>query len=241
MKNHTTSKAPVYCVFYMNTSYYTTINRELKEKGYGKKVKAIIPTVNIFRGDNRGKPTYEEVPLLFSYAFMRMPRELAYSRDFMNKLKREITGIRCWVTSTENLHSRRKRKRIDTMEFFDDFSQVATVPKSDIRRFRKMAKENKVFAVQDLIRIKPGDYITLKSYPFEGVDATVLNVNHNTKEVKLLMYPSIGKMEITLPFYKVIDTVYSNYNPDIFGLPMEMDMSKITDDAISDILNLRQY
>ena len=51
MKNHTTSKAQVYCVFYMNTSYYTTINKELKEKGYGKKVKAIIPTVNVFRGE----------------------------------------------------------------------------------------------------------------------------------------------------------------------------------------------
>ena len=181
------SSSVVYCIFYIERDYYTTINQELEENGYGKKLRAIVPTVRILRKVVHGREVYEEVPILFNYAFMRMPRELAYSREFMNKLKKQISGIRGWLRSPESLHPKKIKKRIDNIDIFDDFSLVATATKKEVRHFQRLSRQNKRFSVQDIMNIKVGDYIVLKGYPYDGIDATVVNVNHTTKMVKLLL------------------------------------------------------
>lgn len=239
-KTHTSSV--VYCIFYIERDYYTKINQELEENGYGKKLRAIVPTVRILRKVVHGREVYEEVPILFNYAFMRMPRELAYSREFMNKLKKQINGIRGWLRSQESLHPKKIKKRIDNIDIFDDFSMVATATKKEVRHFQKLSRQNKRFSVQDIVNIHVGDYILLKGYPYEGIDATVVNINHNTKMVKLLLYPQIGKMEVSLPFDQVIDTVYSNYDPELLSVTdQEIDMATITEEAINKVLEIRQY
>ena len=133
-----------YCIFYIERKYYQNINKELKEKGY-KKVRAIIPTINVLKKTAKGKMIFEEVPILFNYGFIKMPTELAYSRPFLNKLKRSISGIRTWLKSTETLHERKKKARIDNSEDFDDFSLVATCTRKDVKRFKRMAKEGKKY------------------------------------------------------------------------------------------------
>lgn len=239
-KTHT--RSVVYCIFYIERDYYTKINQELEENGYGKKLRAIVPTVRILRKVVHGREVYEEVPILFNYAFMRMPRELAYSREFMNKLKKQINGIRGWLRSQESLHPKKIKKRIDNIDIFDDFSMVATATKKEVRHFQKLSRQNKRFSVQDIVNIHVGDYILLKGYPYEGIDATVVNINHNTKMVKLLLYPQIGKMEVSLPFDQVIDTVYSNYDPELLSVTdQEIDMATITEEAINKVLEIRQY
>lgn len=238
----TCTRSVVYCIFYIERDYYTTINQELEEKGYGKKLRAIVPTVRILRKVVHGREIYEEVPILFNYAFMRIPRELAYSREFMNKLKKQINGIRGWLKSPESLHPKKIKKRIDNMDIFDDFSVVATATKKEVRHFQRLSRQNKRFSVQDIMNIKVGDYIVLKGYPYNGIDATVVNVNHTTKTVKLILYPQMGKMEISLPFDQVIDTVYSNYDPEILSVSdQEIDMATITEEAINKVLDIRQY
>lgn len=239
-KIHTTSV--VYCIFYIEKDCYETINKELEEIGYGKKIKAIIPTVRILKKVVHGREVYENIPVLFNYAFMRMPRELAYSREFMNKLKKRIRGIRGWLKSPENLHHKKVKKRIDNIEIFDDFSKVATATKKEVRRFQRIGRDNKRFSIDDILRVKVGEYIVLKGYPYDGIDATIEEINHNTKTVKLLLYPTLGKMEISLPFDQVIDTVYSNYDPDnISSTYNEIDMANITEEAINKVLELKQY
>ena len=170
MKKHTPYS---YCIFYLERKYCDKINKELKEKGYDQ-IKAIIPMVNVLRKTTKGKMVFEEVPVLFNYGFMRMPTKLAFSRPFLNKLRRNISGIRTWLRNTETMHPRKKKVRIDNAEDFDDFSLVATCSRKEVRRFKRIARENKKFSVDDLVNVKPGDYLVLRGYPYEGVDATVL-------------------------------------------------------------------
>ena len=47
-----------YCIFYIERKYYQNINKELKEKGY-KKVRAIIPTINVLKKTAKGKMIFE--------------------------------------------------------------------------------------------------------------------------------------------------------------------------------------
>lgn len=238
-KNRTRSS--VYCIFYLERDYYTRIDKDLESKGYGN-IRAIIPTVRVLKKVVHNREVYEEVPILFNYAFMRIPRDKAYSRDFMNKLKKQIPGIRGWVKAPETLHPKKKKRRIDNMDIFDDFSIVATATKKEVRYFQRLSKQNKRFSVQDIMNIHVGDYLVLKGYPYDGIDATVIDVNHNTKMVKLLLYPQMGKMEISLPFDQVIDTVYSNYDPELLSVSdQEIDMATITEAAINKVLDIRQF
>lgn len=237
MKKHTPYK---YCIFYIERKYYDRINKELKEKGYDK-IKAIIPTVSILKKTTKGKMVFEDVPVLFNYGFMRIPTELAYSRPFLNKLKRSISGIRTWLRDTETLHPRKKKARIDNAEDFDDFSLVATCSRKDVRRFIRISKDNKRFSVEDLVNVEIGDYIVLRGYPYEGIDATILEVDHLCKRVKVLIYPEMGKMEVWLPFDNVIYSVYQNYDPDkLFANQGDFDPNQITSEAIDNIMNIRK-
>lgn len=228
-----------YCIFYIERKYSHRINQELKEKGYDQ-LKAIIPTVNVLKKTIKGKMVFEEVPVLFNYGFMRMPTEFAFSRPFLNKLKRNISGIRTWLKNTETMHQRKKKARIDNFEDFDDFSLVATCSRKDVRRFKRMAKENKKFSVDDLMNVSIGDYIVLKGYPYEGIDATVLEVDYINKMVKMLLYPEMGRMEIWLPFDNVIYSVYQNYDPDkLYANSQEFDPNQITCEQIDRVLNIK--
>lgn len=228
-----------YCIFYIERKYSDRINQELKEKGYDQ-LKAIIPTVNVLKKTIKGKMVFEEVPVLFNYGFMRMPTEFAFSRPFLNKLKRSISGIRTWLKNTETMHQRKKKIRIDNGEDFDDFSLVATCSRKDVRRFKRMAKENKKFSVDDLMNVSIGDYIVLKGYPYEGIDATVLEVDYINKMVKMLLYPEMGRMEIWLPFDNVIYSVYQNYDPDkLYANSQEFDPNQITCEQIDRVLNIK--
>ena len=205
----------VYCICYLELKYFKTIQQELDQHGY--KAKAIIPTVKILKKVVKTKSIYEEVPILFNYGFIKMSSQDAYNRNYLNKIKNHITGIRGWVKSPESLHPKKKKRRIDNLEIFDDFSMVAA--------------------------LSIGEYLVLKGYPYDGIDATVLDINYNTKTVKLLLYPENGRMELSLPFDNVINNVYSNFDPDdlLVNHSREYTLDTLTEERASKVLEYKQY
>lgn len=234
-------KKYVYAICYLELKYFLNIKEDLRLRGY-KDILPVIPTVHILKKTVRSRMEFEEVPILFNYGFVRMPIEKAYSRDFLRKLVKDIPGIRGWLNSPESLHPRKKkRRRVENMDIWDDFSIVSTVSREEVKYFKRLSKKNKRFSIEDL-SLNIGDYVVLKGYPFEGVDATIMDINHRTKTVKLLMYPENGRMEINLPFDNVIYSVYHNYDEDkLLVNQRDYDPNKITEQAIMDVLNLRQY
>ena len=83
----------------------------------------------------------------------------------------------------------------------------------------------------------------LKGYPYDGIDATVLDINYNTKTVKLLLYPENGSMELSLPFDNVINNVYSNFDPDdlLVNHSREYTLDTLTEERASKVLEYKQY
>lgn len=230
----------VYTIFYLERKYFRTINKDLRDYNFSH-VRAIVPTVKVLRKAIKGKLNFEEVPILFNYGFIKMPAEKAYSRPFLTKLKRKIPGIRTFLRDTQTIFPRKKRARIDNADDFDDFSIVATCPRSEVNRFRRLARENKKFSVDDITSLKIGDYVVLKVYPYEGVDATILDINYQSKTVKLLLYPENGRMEINIPLSHVLYSVYSNYDEDkLFANSREYDSNQITEEAVESLLSKKR-
>ena len=229
-----------YCLFYIENKYYKKINDELNHLGY-KHIKAIIPTLQILKKTRKSKMYFEEVPILFEYGFMRMPTCKAYSRTFLNKLRRQIPGIRSWVKSPETIFDKKVKKRIDNAEDWDDFSKVATVPRSEVFRFKRLAKKNKKYSVDDLMNLKIGDYVILRQYPFKGVDATIDEIDYNNQMVQVVMYPQYGKMTIQLPFDTIFYSIYEDYDPDkLIANDMEFNPNIFTQDYLDRMNELKR-
>ena len=231
-----------YCIIYLEDKYYENINSDLEKRGYDD-IEAIVPTVTILKGStSRGKSIYKKEPILFNFGFLKMSAKKAVDRNFLRLLVKRIPGIRGFLKDTTTLHPRKKKKsRIESIDVWDDFSIVATCTRKEVRRFLKIQEENKRFSVTDLVSLKPGDYINLKGYPYEGVDATILEVDHNNKRVKLLMYPQNGKLEVWLPFDNVVYSVYQNYDPSTLSVDQKQyDPNGITQEQIDKVLSIRQ-
>ena len=112
------------------------------------------------------------------------------------------------------MHQRKIKARIQNAEDWDDFSIVATVSRKEIRRLKRLSKENKVYSKYDIAQLTVGSYIVLRGDPFDGVQATVLEINLNTQNVKVKLFPNGGEIEIWLPFENVLYSTYLDYDPD---------------------------
>ena len=235
------SRKKVYCIFYLDKKYFSNIKSQLEEAGI-KGVKPIIPMVNVLKKTHKGKMVYSKEPVLFNYGFMKMDIQLAHNRTFLNKLKKTIPGIDHWVKDTVTIHPRKKKARVDNAEDFDDFSLIALCPKNDVKRFIRIAKDNKKYSLDDLVNLKVGQFVHLKGYPYEGVEATVTSVDLKNRLVGLEMVVNYGTMKLSLPFDNVLYSVYQNYDPDVlYASYLDKKEEDITQEKIDNILNKRTY
>ena len=221
-------KPHVWCIARIN-EYYPQIPEDLINMGFSE-VKTFIPTVKILNKKTKGKNVYKEVPYLFHYGFFRIPLEKAYSRPYLNSIRRKVPGITSRLKGQESMHRKKKKARVDNPDDFDDFSIVAMVSTKEVRRIRRAAKnKNKqVFANDEIANLKIGDYVILRGYPFEGVDATILDLDLRNRMVKVEMYPQMGQMVMKLPLDNVVFSIYNDFNENkLWSSASEIDQNKI--------------
>ena len=207
MKNKTSY---VYCIFRLDKKHWSDINDQLKERGY-KHMRCFIPTVSIIRKTKNGKNITEEIPMLFNFGFMRMSTKMAYNRQFLRDLKKEIPGINGWMLSLESMHPKRLRKRVDT-EDFDDFSKVAIITREQYKYYRRLTKKNQVYTMKDILKTPPGSYITLKGYPFNGLGAQLEDINYMNRTAVVKIFPGgNSELKMQLPLDNFLYTIYDDY------------------------------
>ena len=84
------------------------------------------------------------------------------------------------------------------------------------------------------------DYITLRHYPYIGVDAIVKEVDWDNQRVRLLTYPETYKILSWLPMELVIYSVYEDFDPrKLLADQRKGDINRITNDQVTKIPNKR--
>lgn len=231
----------VYCIFRLDRKFYKRINKDLISRGY-KHVKAIVPTISVLKKSRKGKNQYEDVPLLFNYGFIRMKSDKAFDRYYLNKLRKDIPGILSFMKSLD-YKPKRKRLRVDNAEDFDDYSVVATISRAEVKRYKLMAKSNKIFSIDDITRVGIGDYVILRGYPFEGIPAILLDSNLNSKKMLVRLYPETdGNLEIEVPMENVLYSAYHESDEyKLYSADFEPNLSQIPDGSTDELLNNLQY
>ena len=221
----------VYCICRIDKKYWKFINRDIKIRGY-KNMEAIIPTIKILKKSFSGKRIYEEHPVLFNYGFVKIKSNLAFDRQYLDKVRRDIPGILNWVKSLETLHPKKKRLRIDNAEIWDDFSKVATIEKKDLNRFIDISKNNSIYSSSDITKVSIGSYIVLKGYPFEGIYARVDEISLSSKTATVTIYPDSGSLVLKLSWDNLFYTVYRDYDDSLIA--NDLDIVNLPDNSLED-------
>lgn len=211
----------VYTICRIDTKDWRNINYELNERGY-EDIKCFVPTLTMVKKTYRGqKKEVEEVPLLFNYGFVRMRSEKAYNRNFLFYLKREIPGIVSFLKSLDSMHTKKKRRRVDNAEDWDDFSKVATVTKKEFRHYMRLSRANQVFSL-DEVMVNVGDFVVMRGYPLDGMPAKVLDFNYPNKTAIVEIYPGEGSvLSMQIPLENILYSPYEHYQEDLLASKIE--------------------
>lgn len=211
----------VYTICRIDTKDWRNINHELVEHGY-KDIKCFVPTLTMVKKTYRGqKKEVEEVPMLFNYGFIRMRSEVAYNRNFLFHLKRDIPGIVSFLKSLDSMHVKKKRRRVDNAEDWDDFSKVATVTKKEFRHYMRLSRANQVFSL-DEVMVNVGDFVVMRGYPLDGMPAKVLDFNYPNKTAIVEIYPGEGSvLSMQIPLENILYSPYEHYQEDLLASKIE--------------------
>lgn len=201
----------VWAIAYINRDFIDIANSELERYGYNE-IEAYIPTVRLLKKRFKGKNVFEFVPLLFNYGFFKMPYNKAINPDYLMELRQRITCIYAWVKDPAQLHPNKTNLKKDNSGFSDALPQAAVATDKEVARMIKATQSMSIYCSEDLKRIKPGDHLQLEGYPFEGMPAEVVKINHKRGEVIVKLDMDAIVKEVTVSFENVFYTVYKNFN-----------------------------
>lgn len=203
----------VYIVFKLNQKYYQTINHDLKRFGF-KYIQAHIPIISVLSKTIKNKDVYENIPMLFIYGFLRLPVEFAFDRYVLEDIRRSIPGINSFLKTVQFLHKKKLKKRIDNADIFDDYTIANTVPRCEVKRLMKMSKNNEIFNLDDITRVIKGEYLVLRGYPYDGLEAIIEEVDIENQKVTVQIMAGEGSIITKVDFQNIIYSIYRSYNED---------------------------
>ena len=199
-----------YCwaIAYIDSKYIKNVQKELSKYPEFAEVEAYIPTIRIVKKNFKKETIFDDVPLLFNYGFFKIPRKFAVHMAFLELMKKNITCIYAWVKDTHKvLHSVNK----DEIQLTDYDVPIGTTTSEHVANLIKLANEEySIHDKSEINKLKEGDTITLRGYPWEGLDATVVKINHKRKTIIVNIHILGDIRPSSVSFDNIFFTVYRN-------------------------------
>lgn len=196
-----------WCIALIDFKQVSTIGRGLD--GMGIKHELGIPMVTVLRKRFKNKEFFEDVPLMFNYGFIKIPNKVAMNKDLLLQIKDRVPGIFSWMFKS------------DKTPYL-----VENVKPQIVERLMEMSRKISIFSKSDLDLIKSGDLITLKGYPFDGLPATVIEINKKSKKVRVNLFIMDSYREVVVDFENIFYSIYSNFDESISSNSFENIESK---------------
>ena len=202
----------LYCwvIAYIDSKFINQIIPQLSRNLEYRDVEVYIPTVKVLKKKFKGKEQFDEVPLLFNYGFFKIPRVYAVHRNYLENLQKNITAIHGWVKDYSKVLKKRKG---ESMKGDDRYISVATATSEEIARLVQTSMNIGAHSAEDINLVNPGEMIVLRGYPFDGVEAELIEVDPKRKRVKVKILQLWGKI-VEVSYDNVFFTIYQNNNYD---------------------------
>jgi transcription antitermination factor NusG len=194
-------------IAYIDSTHLSLVNQQLAKNPEYAEVEAYIPTIKILKKQFKGKEQFDEVPLLFNYGFFKIPRKYAIHAAYLENMQKNISAIFGWVKDPAKALKSKKLQSEFPEKDRDIRIPVATATSNDIAKLIKASVDIGAHSSDDLALIKKGDHITLRGYPFDGVEAEFIDMDEKRKKVKVKIIALWGK-EVEVSFDNVFFTIY---------------------------------
>ena len=179
-------------IIYIDRNKFLDTDIEKVEKEYG--VEIVVPVTRVLKGKHRGRNNYEDVPYLFNFGFLRVPKFRRYDIDYLVKLKREIPLLLGFLRDTT----------LPSQGF-----NFAMISSREVNRIIRDAGQSFIYSEHQEENIKIGDSIKLSGYPFEGLYGVVEKINKEKQNMVISIEISNGApLKITVPFFNIYYTMY---------------------------------
>ena len=179
-------------IIYIDRNKFLDTDIEKVEKEYG--IEIVVPVTRVLKGKHRGRNNYEDVPYLFNFGFLRVPKFRRYDIDYLVKLKREIPLLLGFLRDTT----------LPSQGF-----NFAMISSREVNRIIRDAGQSSIYSEHQEENIKIGDSIKLSGYPFEGLYGVVEKINKEKQNMVISIEISNGvPLKITVPFFNIYYTMY---------------------------------
>lgn len=179
-------------IIYIDRNKFLDTDIEKVEKEYG--IEIVVPVTRVLKGKHRGRNNYEDVPYLFNFGFLRVPKFRRYDIDYLVKLKREIPLLLGFLRDTT----------LPSQGF-----NFAMISSREVNRIIRDAGQSSIYSEHQEDNIKIGDSIKLSGYPFEGLYGVVEKINKEKQNMVISIEISNGApLKITVPFFNIYYTMY---------------------------------
>ena len=202
-------KKPIeYCwlIAYIDSSYVDRVHSDLARHKIFMDVEAFIPTVKILKKKVKKKEQYDYVPLYFNYGFFKIPKSKALDIVFLEYLKTHVNCLISFVKHPSLAMSNtiiKVKKKTKTR-----IHQFAIASEEEIAHILNTQKNLSIHSSDEIESLYPGKVITLKGYPFDNLDAEVLEIGKNHAIVKLLSGELLKQVKVSLE--NIYYTVYKH-------------------------------
>lgn len=197
-----------WAIAYINRDFIYRVEKDLSNHDAFKTIKAYIPTVRILRKQFKGKDIFEEVPLLFNYGFFEIPNK-NLEASFLQNLKEKVPAIHAWVKDTKTVITKKPSLIVGNEPLVRrDIIPVAIATTMEISNIINAQKKLGIYDKADINNLAPGSLITLRGYPFDGIDATIIRVNSKKETVEISLSLEGIIKNATVSFDNVFYTVY---------------------------------
>ena len=179
-------------IIYIDGNKFLNTDIEKVDKEYG--IEIVVPVTRVLKGKHRGRNNYEDVPYLFNFGFLRVPKFRRYDIDYLVKLKREIPLLLGFLRDTT----------LPSQGF-----NFAMISSREVNRIIRDAGQSSIYSEHQEENIKIGDSIKLSGYPFEGLYGIVEKINKEKQNMVISIEISNGApLKITVPFFNIYYTMY---------------------------------
>lgn len=216
-------------VAYISNEHLHRLGRDMAKFKEYQEIEAFIPTVKVLVKKLKNKNTFNEVPLLFNYGFFIVPRHLAKYPKYLENMQENIRCIFGWVRDP----LKKGAGLFGSIELSDFGTPFATATAQEIANLSKDAFKYSAHSADDLERIKVGDIITLRGYPWDNIEAEILDIDYHKEVVKVKIAIFNRFQEVIVSFANVFFTIYHNNNFDD-SLSTVDSLDKMAKDGVMD-------
>lgn len=202
----------IWIICYVNTKFLPNVLEDLAKHPKYKNIEVYIPTVKLLTKKFKNKEIFEEIPLLFNYGFFKIPKYFITHSSFLDKLKKDVPSIYAWVRDPANLMKEKPKLRKDNKSVFDyRKSGFAIATSEEVASLMLSEKTRSIYTAKDIENLHPGKIITLHGYPFDGVEAEVVKVDKQGKQVEVKLLLAKHLKHIKVSFDNIFYTVYRSH------------------------------